>query len=225
MNTQELKRMDEKVSENQEMEQLFNFLNKNKNILIALLAVVVVAIFGYDYYKKSEAEGKLLAQNRLYEISVLFADKKFDSVIKEGNDYAKKFSGYLASDEIKIFVAKAYNQNSDLDNAIKSLESISSKNDLVNFSVANLLGVYYQNKLVVTKDNSFGVKSAESFLSSGKMLNGIFKDEADYNAAYSYFLSGDKEKAKSILEKLKEKKYDVNPKSIKDKTEDLLLKL
>ncbi|MBN1971870.1 MAG: tetratricopeptide repeat protein [Candidatus Delongbacteria bacterium] len=223
MNSKDLKNIS--GTQPEEMEQTFAFMIKYKNHLFGLLIAIGVLIVGYNYYQKSVEEGKVLAQNKFYEISKLFSEKDFDEVITKGPEYASKLSGYDAAAEINVLVAKSYFAKGDYLKAIESSKSVSSSKDLIIYAAKSVLASAYINQFMTTKDSKDAVEAAKVFESIVPLADGMFADDSNYNAAYAYFLAGNKDKAKSILEILKEKKYDVNPKSVKDKVEDLLGRL
>ena len=171
-------------------------------ILIAIIAIVVV--FKYSRAQSNDKAGielsrvmDLYDQGAFLEAITGRLGTKIMGLKKLVEEYGSTENGETA----KIYLANSYNMLGKFDDAFKYYDDYSG--GLKMYKAAALAGkggIY-----AVKKDYK---KAAETFYSASKVSKEISQN-ADYllSAGQYFYLAGDKEQAKEVLEKLK-KDYD-----------------
>ncbi|MBN2858417.1 MAG: tetratricopeptide repeat protein [Candidatus Delongbacteria bacterium] len=190
----------------EEMMVAYDFFKKNMNKIIGTLIVIAALIVGYNLYRSSYESNKVLAAEKMYEISKAYQTYDNDTVISKGEEYIDKFSGYDSTGDIVIFVARAYIRKDNTDQAISILEKNmnTSKNSTFKFSVFNILGGLYMDKWIMEKNPALAEKAGEYYLKAAYSDRGLQKDRTLYNAGNSFVQAGKTDKAKDTLKPLYE---------------------
>ena len=189
----------------------YDFFKKNMNKIVGTIVVIAALIIAYSLYTSSYESNKVLAAEKMYEISKAYQSYENDTVISKGEDYISKFSGFDSTGDIVIFVARAYIRKDNTDQAISILEKNinASKNSTFKFSVFNILGGLYMDKWIMEKNPALAEKAGEYYLKASYADRGLQKERTLDNAGNSFVQAGDAEKAKETLKPLYENSRDL----------------
>ncbi|MBU4486930.1 MAG: tetratricopeptide repeat protein [Candidatus Delongbacteria bacterium] len=190
--------------ENEEMIATYDFFKHHKNHIIAILAGIAVIIIAVNLYKSSHESNKLLAADKLFEVSKAFNNSDDETVISKGKEYIDKFSGFDSTGDIVILIAKSYIRQNNQSEAIKVLESNQriSGNETFKFSLYNLLGGLYMDKWLIEKKSELADKAGEFYLKAAYTDRELHRDRTLYNAGNCFAQAGKIDKAKSTLKPL-----------------------
>lgn len=196
-------------AENEEMEKTFDFLQKNKNMIFAIIASIAVIVILVNFYNSNIAKTKLIASDKLYEVNEAYQNKDYAKVIELGPNYIEKYSGYGAAGDIMVITAQSYIKEGKVDEALSLLENNMGSNSIygpVKFAANNILGGLYIDKWSETKNSEFAEKAGKYYSSAAIADDGFHKDKNLYLAADSYTKAGNTNKAKELLKPLYESK-------------------
>ncbi|MBN2789040.1 MAG: hypothetical protein JXR69_02480 [Candidatus Delongbacteria bacterium] len=196
-------------AQNEEMGKTYEFMLKNKNLLLVLVASVAVLIIIMNLYKSNVAKTTAIAADKLYEVSKAFQDKDYAKVIELGPGYVEKYSGYGSAGDILIITSQALLKEGKVDEAKEILEkNLGSYKDFgpIEFAANNILGGIYLDKWSESKDPKMAEKSAKYYYKAAIADNGFHKDKSLYLSADSYVKAGNITKAKELLKPLYEDK-------------------
>lgn len=161
------------------------FIEKNKKILLGIVAALIIIIGGYYGYQQlvvkpnTEKANYLLSKGQNY-----FNMGNFDTALngdKAGFDgfvaLAKKFSGTKAGNLANLYAGLSYAQNGDAEKAISYLEKYDTKGDaLVSPAAIAALGNCYAKVGKVDKAIELLKKAAKD--SDSNSLSPIFLQQA-----------------------------------------------
>jgi predicted negative regulator of RcsB-dependent stress response len=150
------------------------FAEKNKNIILGVVAAAVIALagyFGYTYYNSTQDEE---AQNKLSSAVLKVEADSLESALKDlkkiANDYGSTNAGNMANYWAGVVSLKL----GKYDDAINHLESFSSNDLLVKPRAYSLIGDAYSEKKSYDEAANYYAKAAEyqpnKFFSPGYML-------------------------------------------------------
>lgn len=179
----------------------------NKNIVIALVAIIVLAggYFGYKYWFKlpeNEKAVEAIAQAQQYfaQDSVQLAlngDGKNAGFLKVINKYGSTPTGNLA----KLYAGESYLHLGDFNNAIKYLKDFNSNGSVQTQAlVYGLLGDAY-SELKKNEEALENYKKASSIFEQNQAMS----SEYLYRAASLYEVMGKNKEAIELFQQLKDK--------------------
>ena len=154
------------------------FVQKNQNYILGILGAVALVTIGWLLYQKFIAEPKQdEAANQLFVAQQNFqkavdgdakADSLFNLVLKgsEGKwgviKIADKYSGTDAGNLANYYAGISYLNTGKFDEAIKSLEKFSSKDEVLSTLALGSIGDAYSEKNQAKEALSYYVKAAEA---------------------------------------------------------------
>jgi len=203
-----LKKMNKTGIQDEDMSKIYEFFNKNKNLIFAVIVIVALGIVGYNYYESNVVKQEKLAAEALFTLKNEYADKKYDEVITKGLEQSKEFSSNKEAGNILLYVAKAYIQTDQKEFALKTLQECVKNygsNDLIGYNCNYIMGGLYIDQWLEKKDNSLALLAASLYEKAGNSNNKIFKETCTFLAADSYFKAGDNDKAKTLIKPLFDK--------------------
>lgn len=195
----------------EEMMVAYDFFKKNMNKIAGGLILIAALIVGYNLYKSSYESNKVLAAEKMYDISKAYQTNDNETVISKGEEYIDKFSGYDSTGDIVVFVARAHIRQNNTDQAIKVLEDNmnTSDNSTFRFSVFNILGGLYMDKWLMEKNAALAEKAGEYYLKAAYSDRGLQKERTLYHAGNSFAQAGNLQKARETLKPLYENSIDL----------------
>lgn len=184
-----------------------HFIEKNqKNILIALIAVIVIVggVIAYNYAYKHPRNEKALAA--LYKGERYFQNQQDSlAIFGNGNDYIgferiiKDFHGTKAADLAYAYAGIGYGRLGDNEQALKHLNKFNGGDLLITPAVAGAVGDIYMNM-----GNT--EKAISAFNSAAKKANDELLSPIYYNkVGMAYFHSNNYTKAIETFEMIKNK--------------------
>lgn len=174
----------------QQLSKTEQFIENNKKIVLGfggLIAIIIVAFFGYRYYMDNQNE---MAQREMFQAVYWFENAEYDLALNgDGNnlgfldilsDYGATKSGNLAH----FYVGSIYLQKGEFDNAIDHLEDFSSDDLLVQSRAYSLMGDAYMelgnySKAADQYGKAASHKSTEEFSPNYLMKQGLAHEKAN----------------------------------------------
>lgn len=142
--TQELLENPEALAE--QFNKTEEYVNKNRNILLGVLVVIILGVTGSVFYSNSNAEKEVEAQEAIYTAQYHF-DRDSLNLALTGDQsnkgflsVAKKYDGTQAGNLANYYAGVIYLQKGAFDNAIKFLSKFSSDDILVQPRAHSLIG-------------------------------------------------------------------------------------
>ncbi len=145
-----------------------DFFLKNRNIILGVLGVLVLAIGGYFGYKKLYMEPRVLtAENSIAGAQGYFIKDSMDLALNGDGSIAgfltviEKYGNTPSGNMAHFYVGNIYLQKMDFDNAIKHLEDFKPGTDEVAGKTYENLGHAYAEKKDFKKAIEYYKKAAE----------------------------------------------------------------
>ncbi len=150
---------------------------QNKTMVYGVSALLLIAIgfVCYRQFYQQPRERKALAA--IYKNQNLFDVDSFRMVLKDAPKLADKYSGTKAGELAAFMAGRSYMATGDFKNAIKYLEDVDFKDNVMKYQVMGLLGDAY----VESKDLDKGLKQ---YLKAAKAAT------TDFAAVYWYLKAG-----------------------------------
>ena len=180
------------------------FIEKNQKKLLIGLAIVLVAVLGYllymNYYlaPREKQANEIIAVGQKY-----YAQEKYaivlngDSLDFEGLvPMVKKFSMTTSGNLAAAYVGFAYYKQGEYDNAIKYLDKVSTKDEVLAYTVLGTIGDAYVQKGEVEK-------GIEYFLEASKTSNSMVAVTYLQKAGKAYESLAQYDKALKMYESIK----------------------
>ncbi len=183
--------------------QATDFFEKNRTAVLSVLGAIVLAIAGAFFWnreqasKNQDATAKLEVVIKRYEAGNYSGAIEGDSTTIGLKEIAKTYSGTPSGEQAKLYLANAYVQLRNYDEAQKAFESISSSSPLVKGSALAGEAACYEQKKEYKKAAQFFRRAADAIRNDA--IAPIYLD----NAGRNFELAGEKSDALSIYEKLK----------------------
>lgn len=177
--------------------------NKKKLYLgLGIIAVLIVAGFFYMSNKKAkteEAETKLSAIISLYETEKYAESINGDPATNTMGliDIVNNYGGTESGQTAKLYLGNCYFNLKNFDEALKTFDDYSGKNDIVKASCLSGIGAVWEAKGDLKK-------AAEYFEKASKINKEVITNQENvFYAIRAYSLAGDKESAKRMYDILK----------------------
>ncbi len=203
-----LKKMNKTGIQDEDMSKVYEFFNKNKNLIFGVIIIIALSIVGYNYMESNQLKQEKLAAEALFTLKNDFADKKYEEVITAGLEKSKEFSSNKEAGDILLYVAKSYIQTDKKEFALKTLQDCVKSygsDDLIGYNCNYIMAGLYIDQWLEKRDNSLALLAASLYEKAGNSNNKIFKDLCDYLAADSYAKVGENDKAKKLIQPLFDK--------------------
>ena len=163
----------EEVNENASVESRINWaedvVDKNKNLLIASLIIVVVTVAAVFYWSKTNSENELEAQREIFPAQYYFGQDSIDIVLKgnSGNvigveEIADDYSGTKAGNLANFYAGAAHLKKGNFEEAINFLKEFSSDDLLVQARAYSLIGDAYMELNQLGEAISYYKKAADN---------------------------------------------------------------
>lgn len=136
----------------QQLTRTEEFLEKNRQLVLAIGAVVILAIGGfifYNYYQSTQNES---AQRELFQAVYYFeADSLGQALNGDGNNYGfldilDLYGGTKAGNLASFYAGATYMKLGDFESAIRYLKGFDSSDDLVQARAYSLIGDAYMEQ-------------------------------------------------------------------------------
>ena len=180
------------------------WLEKNqKNILWALIAVVLVVAAGwaYNYYTTSNNEK---AENEIYSAQFLFEEGDYQQALEGFEAVIDQFGGTNAGNLAKAYAGLCQKNLGNYEAAISRLDSYSGKDDVVAPAILCALGDCY-----VSVDKN--VEAAKVFVKAAKAANNAeFTPLYLKKAGLAYEAAGDKAAALEAYQNIRDNWYETS---------------
>ncbi|MFN3562385.1 MAG: tetratricopeptide repeat protein [Chloroherpetonaceae bacterium] len=183
--------------------QVTDFFEKNRTAVLSALGATLLAIAGAFFWnqqqdaKNQEATGKLESIIKRYEAGNYSGAIEGDSTAMGLKEIAKVYSGTPSGEQAKLYLANAYFQLRNYDEAQKTFESISSASPLVKASALAGEAACYEQKKEYKKAAQLFRRAAE--IVGNDAIVPIYLE----NAGRNFELAGEKSDALAVYEKLK----------------------
>jgi len=183
--------------------QATDLFEKNRMAVLSVLGAIVLAIAGAFFWnreqasKNQDATAKLEGIVKRYETGNYSGAIEGDSTTIGLKEIAKTYSGTPSGEQAKLYLANAYFQLRNYDEAQKAFESISSSSPLVKGSALAGEAACYEQKKEYKKAAQLFRRAADAVRNDA--IAPIYLD----NAGRNFELAGEKSDALSIYEKLK----------------------
>ncbi|UII27773.1 tetratricopeptide repeat protein [Fulvivirga maritima] len=186
------------------------FLERNKTIVLAILAIFVVGVagyFGFKYYKSSQNDK---AQNEMFQAVYYFESDSLDLALNgDGNrlgflDIIDEYSITNAANLSHYYVGAAYLKQGKFDDAISHLKEFSADDLLIQARAYSLIGDAYMEKGEFDSAASYFQKAADY------KPNKYFTPEYLMKAALAYEKLNQVDDAKESYNKIIDKYWDSN---------------
>ncbi len=183
--------------------QATDFFEKNRTAVLSVLGAIVLAIAGAFFWnreqasKNQDATAKLEVVIKRYEASNYSGAIEGDSTTIGLKEIAKTYSGTPSGEQAKLYLANAYFQLRNYDEAQKAFESVSSSSPLVKGSALAGEAACYEQKKEYKKAAQLFRRAADAIRNDA--IAPIYLD----NAGRNFELAGEKGDALAIYEKLK----------------------
>ncbi|MBL3654998.1 tetratricopeptide repeat protein [Fulvivirga sediminis] len=186
------------------------FLEKNKTIVLAIIAIFVVGVagyFGFKYYKNSQNDK---AQNEMFQAVYYFESDSLDLALNgDGNrlgflDIIDEYGITEAANLAHYYVGAAYLKQGNFDDAISHLEEFSAGDLLVQARAYSLIGDAYMEKGEFESAASYFQKAADY------KPNKYFTPEYLMKAALAYEKLNQVDEAKESYDKIINNYWDSN---------------
>ncbi len=167
--------------------------------IIIVIAVLVFFYISNKNAKNEEAEVKLSAVITVYEQNNYQLALDGDPVqnVMGLKEIVDKYGSTESGETSKLYAGNCYFNLNDYDNALKSFEDYSGKNDIVKASCLSGIGAVYEAKGDLKKAGEYFEKAAN--VNKDVVIN----PENLYYAVRAYSQAGDKESANRIFGILK----------------------
>jgi len=187
-----------------ESKEWFTKAENKKRIYTIGGTVIVIAVIIFFYLsnrsaKNEEAEIKLSAVITLYDQNNYQQTLDGDPAqnIMGLKEIVDKYGSTESGETAKLYAGNCYFNLNDFDNALKSFEDYSGKNDIVKASCLSGIGAVYEAKGDLKKAGEYFEKAAA--VNKDVVIN----PENLYYAVRAYSQAGDKEGAKRVFEILR----------------------
>ncbi len=177
--------------------------NKKKMYIgLGIIAVLIVAGFFYMSSKKAkteEAETKLSAIINLYETEKYAEALNGDPATNTMGliDIVNNYGGTESGQTAKLYLGNCYYNLKNFDEALKTFDDYSGKNDIVKASCISGIGAVWEAKGDLKK-------AAEYFEKASKINKEVITNQENvFYAIRAYSQAGDKESAKRMYDVLK----------------------
>ncbi|MFQ3597066.1 MAG: tetratricopeptide repeat protein [Chloroherpetonaceae bacterium] len=183
--------------------QATDFFEKNRMAVLGALGAIVLAIAGAFFWnqvqtsKNQEATGKLEGIIKRYEAGNYSGAIEGDSTAMGLKEIAKAYSGTPSGEQAKLYLANAYFQLRNYDEAQKAFESISSASPLVKGSALAGEAACYEQKKEYKKAAQLFRRAADVVRNDA--ITPIYLE----NAGRNFEFAGEKSDALVVYEKLK----------------------
>ncbi len=183
--------------------QATDFFEKNRMAVLGTLGAMVLAIAGAFFWnqaqtsKNQEATGKLEGIIKRYEAGNYSGAIEGDSTTMGLKEIAKAYSGTPSGEQAKLYLANAYFQLRNYDEAQKVFESISSASPLVKGSAWAGEAACYEQKKEYKKAAQLFRRAAD--VVQNDAITPIYLE----NAGRNFELANEKNDALVVYEKLK----------------------
>lgn len=183
--------------------QATNFLEKNRTAVLGVLGAILLAIVGVFFWnreqaaKNQEATSKLEGIIKRYEAGNYSGAIEGDSTAMGLKEIVKNFSGTMSGEQAKLYLANAYFQLRNYEEAQKTFEGVSSSSPLVKGSALAGEAACYEQKKEYKKAAQLFRRAADAV--GNDAITPIYLE----NAGRNFELAGEKRDAISIYEKLK----------------------
>lgn len=137
----------------QQLTRTEEFLEKNRQLVLAIGAVVILAVGGFiffNYYQSTQNES---AQRELFQAVYYFeADSLGQALNGDGNNYGfldiiDLYGGTKAGNLANFYAGATYLKLGDFESAIRYLKDFGSSDDLVQARAYSLIGDAYMEQL------------------------------------------------------------------------------
>lgn len=171
------------------------------------IGIVAIVILGY-FYMSGKAADELEANRQLRKVMPLYQQQQYKLAINgDANQgipglasIADKYSGTPTGEVAMIYLANAYLYTDELDKALAAYEDASPESDVLRSAAVAGEAAVYEAK----KNYS---EAAELYEKAASMLNNdLLMSQRQLAAGRAYGLAGNKEKAKEMLELVKQSK-------------------
>jgi tetratricopeptide (TPR) repeat protein len=183
--------------------QATDFFEKNRTAVLSVLGAIVLAIAGAFFWNREQASKNQDATTKLegivkrYETGNYSGAIEGDSTTTGLKDIAKTYSGTPSGEQAKLYLANAYFQLRNYDEAQKAFESVSSSSPLVKGSALAGEAACYEQKKEYKKAAQLFRRASE--IVRNDAIAPIYLESAGRN----FELAGEKSDALAVYEKLK----------------------
>jgi tetratricopeptide (TPR) repeat protein len=183
--------------------QATDFFEKNRTAVLGVLGAILLAIVGAFFWnreqaaKNQEATGKLEGIVKRYEAGNYSGAIEGDSTAMGLKEIVKNYSGTVSGEQAKLYLANAYFQLRNYEEAQKAFEGVSSSSPLVKGSALAGEAACYEQKKDYKKAAQLFRRAADAVRNDA--ITPIYLE----NAGRNFELAGEKSDAISIYEKLK----------------------
>jgi tetratricopeptide (TPR) repeat protein len=180
-----------------------DFFEKNRTTVLSVLGAILLAIVGAFFWnqqqdaKNQEATGKLESIIKRYEAGNYSGAIEGDSTAVGLKEIAKTYSGTPSGEQAKLYLANAYFQLRNYDEAQKAFEGVSSSSPLVKGSALAGEAACYEQKKEYKKAAQLFRRAADAVRNDA--IVPIYLE----NAGRNFELAGEKSDALAVYEKLK----------------------
>lgn len=181
---------------------------KNKNVLIAILALVVIAVIGFGVYSSFSEKSKTTFNSKIYafesESLKTWNDKSDPKLLVEGiKKLHKEMGNYTGLIPLIIKTNDVLVEQNHLNDALEvlSIGQQISNNDYANYFILSRLAVVYED---LGNDD----KAIETLVKMNGQSVKIFEGKNYLDLGRLYLKKGDKEKAKASFTFVVEKAKD-----------------
>ncbi|MGQ9806707.1 MAG: YfgM family protein [Chlorobiales bacterium] len=183
--------------------QATDFFEKNRTAVLGTLAAILLAIVGAFFWnreqasKNQEATAKLEGIIKRYEAGNYSGAIEGDSTAMGLKEIAKAYSSTASGKQARLYLANAYFQLRNYDEAQKTFESVSSSSPLVKGSALAGEAACYEQKKDYKKAAQLFRRAADAIQNDA--ITPIYLE----NAGRNFELAGEKSDALAVYEKLK----------------------
>ncbi len=183
--------------------QATDFFEKNRMAVLSVLGAILLAIVGAFFWnreqasKNQEATAKLEVVIKRYEAGNYIGAIEGDSIAIGLKEIAKVYSGTPSGEQAKLYLANAYFQLRNYDEAQKAFESVSGASPLVKGSMLAGEAACYEQKKEYKKAAQHFRRAADAVRNDA--IASIYLE----NAGRNFELAGEKRDALAVYEKLK----------------------
>ncbi|MFZ1729464.1 MAG: tetratricopeptide repeat protein [Bacteroidota bacterium] len=183
------------------------FKANTKIIIGAVLGIVAIVIVGY-IYTSGKAADELAANRELRKVQQLYQQQQYRLAITGDpaqkimglEEIVEKYGGTPTGEVAMIYLGNSYLYSGELDKAMTAFEDASPDNDMLRAAAV-------AGEAAVTEARGNNADAAELFeKSAGIFDNELLSGERLICAGRNYGEAGNMEKAKEMLEKVKESK-------------------
>jgi tetratricopeptide (TPR) repeat protein len=182
----------------------FNKAENRKRVYTIGGIIIVIAVLVFFYVsnrnaKNEEAEVKLSAVITIYDQNnyQMALDGDPAQNIMGLKEIVDKYGSTESGETSKLYAGNCYFNLNDFDNALRSFEDYSGKNDIVKASCLSGIGAVFEAKGDLKKAGEYFEKAANV------NINVVINPENLYYAVRAYSQAGDKESANRVFETLR----------------------